>query len=168
MSMEEALTEFQASYTPQPPRKFPEHPNQILPVAVGEDNLSPAPREDARFGNPPVNPPPPFGENTYLWVITGEGIPHILENDPRKDSHGLERLTHTNLTGGGPAYRGGEIWFKSETGFWLSGHSGRYMPQSEAQLLGVIAICNAGGYHVLSLGWDEERNLPIRWRNDLV
>ncbi len=41
---------------------------------------------------------------------------------------------HTNLTGGGRAYLGGELWFTNNSEVYVSGGSGRYPPSDERQL----------------------------------
>ena len=62
---------------------------------------------------------------------------------------------HTNLTGGGEAYLGGELWFSSESALYLSAGSGRYPPCNAAQLEEATEVFKSFGYDVTSLGWDD-------------
>ena len=63
---------------------------------------------------------------------------------------------HTNLTGGGLAYLGGELWFSGDSSMYLSGGSGRYPPRDELQMEDAVAVFEAYNYVVTSLGWDTE------------
>ena len=69
---------------------------------------------------------------------------------------------HTNLTGGGEAYLGGELWFTSETSLYLSGGSGRYPPRDATQLEEATEVFRSFGYEVISLGWDHEARRALR------
>lgn len=69
---------------------------------------------------------------------------------------------HTNLTGGGQAYLGGELWFTSATSIYLSGGSGRYPPLDATQLEEATEVFRSFGYEALSLGWDYDLQRPIR------
>ena len=68
---------------------------------------------------------------------------------------------HTNLTGGVPAYVGGELWFRTEEALFVSGGSRRYTPNL-CQLIDAVDVFRAFGYNVKSLGWDEDRDEPSR------
>ena len=69
---------------------------------------------------------------------------------------------HTNLTGGGPAYAGGELWFETEESLFVSGGSGRYEPIDAEQLEEAVSVFGAYGYTVTSLGWDISMDKPRR------
>ena len=118
--------------------------------------LEDAPAENVHFGEPPR--PAEDGQHTYLWVIDDRGIPYIL--DEGYPGLGGERPKHTNLTGGGDAYVGGEMWFQRGCRLWVSGKSGRYGPRYPALLEDSVAVFRSYGYEVQSLGWDYEANRP--------
>lgn len=90
--------------------------------------------------------------NTYLWVIDDCGIPYIIERGLATLNGSLPK--HTNLTGGGDAYIGGEMWFGSSICIFVSGGSGRYPPLCEGHLHDAVGVFESYGYQVTSLGWD--------------
>ena len=91
------------------------------------------------------------GTNRHLWVIDERGIPYVLEE--RLAAIGSNLPKHTNLTGGGPAYLGGEVWFAAPKVLYVSGGSGRYPPLDRDQLDDAVAVFASFGYEVNSLGW---------------
>ena len=94
------------------------------------------------------------GHNCHLWVIDERGRPCIAQEPlARLDSC---KLHHTNLTGGGKASIGGEIWFGALPFVHLSGSSGRYPPTERDHLEGAERLFRAVGFDVHSLGWDSE------------
>ena len=140
------------------------HENQLLDAADGIRILGYAPSADVLFGSPPSLTQGQNGSHRYLWVINNAGIPFINEIPiPTLDS----RLPkHTNLTGGEPAYAGGELWFAAADTLFVSGGSGRYPPIHEQQLEEAVRVFEAYGYSVTSLGWDSGRDAAMRlWRN---
>ena len=98
--------------------------------------------------------------NRYLWVIDSQGIPYIIESPNAAIGYKLPK--HTNLTGGGDAYLGGEMWFSSTRSIYISGGSGRYPPLDGLQLEEATGVFNAFGYNVTSLGWDENAGRALR------
>ena len=80
------------------------------------------------------------------------GIPYVIEMHIAAIGGTLPK--HTNLTGGGEAYLGGELWFASASSLYLSGGSGRYPPIDPAQLEEATAVFESFVYEVTSLGWD--------------
>ena len=97
--------------------------------------------------------------NRYLWVIDTRGVPYTLDA-PISAIGAVPK--HTNLTGGGQAYLGGELWFVSGTAVYISGGSGRYPPIDAAQLDEAAQVFRAFGYDVTSLGWDSQRGQARR------
>ena len=69
---------------------------------------------------------------------------------------------HSNLTGSGEAYLGGELWFTSASSLYVSGGSGRYPPLNAAQLEEAVEVFESFGYEVTSLGWDHIWGEPMR------
>lgn len=121
--------------------------------------LAPAPATDYLRGSPPLSLKDE-GDNRYLWVIDSRGVPYIFEAPI--DAIGNALPKHTNLTGGGEAYLGGEMWFKSDVSLYISGGSGRYPPEDENQLEAVKHVFEAFDYEVVSLGWDHSFGAAAR------
>ena len=119
-----------------------------------------APAKDVYRGSPPKSRRE-RGRHRYLSVIDDEGIPFIREIPIV--ALGIELPKHTNLTGGGPAYAGGELWFDTEESLFVSGGSGRCEPIDAEQLEGAAGVFESYGYAVSSLGWDSSRNKPRRF-----
>lgn len=101
--------------------------------------------------------------NTYIWAIERDRIPVIIESCWVGNNLESGIVKHTNLTGGGKAHCGGEIWFTDGHTFYLSGGSGRYPPRSRDELGKIVNIFESCGYKVTSLGWDDDNNMPARF-----
>lgn len=151
---------FLEKYPAQPPRRNPGHQDEVILLGRKDGVLE--------FSLPPMSfthAGHPSGEglevkNTYLWVIMSDKIPYILEKgEASLRLHGRE-VKHTNLTGGGPAHCGGEIWFSTDGFFFFSGRSGRYGPESEEKLKDTAESLQASGHSFICLGWDEEVGRP--------
>ena len=150
----QALADFHSRYHPREPiltreLRIPREHIQI----TGFQILSPAPATNIQLGKPPPLLRNERGTNTYLWVIDHRGVLYIIEE-------GIADLgghcpKHTNLTGDGEAYVGGQLWFKTDSFLYVSGGSGRYPPISEHQLEDAIGVFRAFGYQVKPLGWDK-------------
>ena len=128
---------------------------EAIPLQLGDGLrlLQKAPVSDVAFGYPPQSRET-SGCNTYLWVIDDRGIPYLIES-PMEILAGYDPK-HTNLTGGQPAYIGGELWFSDTSHMFVSGGSGRFPPLDEEQLAAAITVFSSFKYKVTSLGWDDE------------
>ena len=156
----QALDDFRSRYDLRPPEFIGSqreavqlHLNSVLRL------LRPAPAMDISIGTPPSS----FTDdptNRYLWVIDERGIPYIIESPNAAIGRKLPK--HTNLTGGGDAYLGGEMWFSSTISIYISGGSGRYPPKGECQLEDAARVFNVFGYDVTSLGWNEDTGRAFR------
>lgn len=113
--------------------------------------LGTAPAHNVRTGFPPRQRGGEY-TNRYLWVIDDRGIPYILEAPLSVLQCSLPK--HTNLTAGGRAYVGGELWFSDHESMYVSGGSGRYPPENARQLADAVDVFGSYGYKVTSLGWD--------------
>lgn len=145
------LDEFCSLYELRPPKWEPPQceARRICAAMI----LPPAPADGVSLGQPKVSDADP-GINTHLWVIDEDGIPYVLDKE-LVELNG-RRPKHTNLTGGGMAFVGGELWFEAKDRLWVSGGSGRYEPDTEALLLDSCRVFESLGYSVLSLGWNQE------------
>ena len=155
------LDAFRARYSPRPPIARPfDAAEQFLPLQASDGLriLTPAPAAGFLPGYPPSLEDP--GSNRYLWIIDLRGIPYVFEIPIAAIGGFLPK--HTNLTGGGEAYLGGELWFTSENSLYLSGGSGRYPPHGAAQLEEAAEVFESFGYEVTSLGWDFPMNRAYR------
>ena len=156
-----ALDKFRSRYSARPPEWPPIHPEGFgLTEADGVRMLGRAPARGVAFGKPPSSWNGAC-DNRYLWIIDGNGVPYVLESPVQ--ALGGKEPKHTNLTGGGPAYLGGELWFESDAKIYVSGGSGRYPPASEAQLDDAVCIFSQFGYNAASLGWDDGTGAAKRY-----
>ena len=146
------INEFRRRYRLRPPERPPSlSEKRRLSEVDGLRALCRAPACMVSLGTPPRSRTD--GENRYLWVIDANGIPYIHESPVQAICNNLPK--HTNLTGGGEAYVGGELWFVSETHLYVSGGSGRYPPIDGGQLDCAVQVFRDFDYDVTSLGWDE-------------
>ena len=125
-----------------------------------------APIYGIEIGKPPIGMTK-RGDNTYLWVITDEGIPYLLEEGNAGRSLNRGRASHTNLTGNQEAYCGGEIWFAGEDTVWISGGSSRFQPRDSNELNTVQKLFEACNYKVTNFGWDDETDRPVRFMREV-
>ncbi len=158
------LDDFRCRYTPGPPRSF-SGPREMVRLQEkdGLRFLQFAPATGVSTGTPPRSLKD-RSTNRYLWVIDKDGIPYIIESRvPVIDS----KPKHTNLTGGGDAYLGGEVWFKSFSSLYVSGGSGRYPPRDVRQLEKAGQVFESFGYAVIPLGWDYGTGRAKRYLEEL-
>lgn len=161
--LESMLAEF-PTHAYAPPRQGGMYPDAELMRVEAADGLrllnQCPPDGDFTVGRPRQH----SGEDAvacYLWVVDERGIPSISEAPV--DRIGAQNLHHTNLTGGGNASVGGELWFVARDEVYVSGGSGRYPPASEAHLDRAVGVFKAAGFRVKSLGWDQESGTAIRF-----
>lgn len=105
-------------------------------------------------------------EGRHLWVIVPEAVRVILETAPavRPPPLSLGVAKHTNLTGGGLASCGGEVWLDPADSrkLWVNGGSGRYPPRSPKQLADSVTVIESFGFVVVSAGRSEDNDCPER------
>ena len=161
MDVPSALGEFLSHHRPRLPERQPSGKESRRLAAVdGARLLGRAPASEVSFGSPPRSRID-RGTERYLWVIDATGVRYVREAPlPALDG---ELPKHTNLTGGKAAYVGGELWFESGTIIRLSGGSGRYPPDSAAQLDDAVRVFEELGYTVVSLGWDDGTGTAKRY-----
>ena len=162
----EVLNEFRHRHPLRPPPSSA-HPHEDIQLGTEDELrvLGTAPAIEVEIGLPPVSRDDENSTNRYLWVIDQRGVPYIIErplgviedNEPK----------HTNLTGGGQACLGGEMWFASGEALYVSGGSGRYPPTDQSQLEEAVEVFESFGYEVKSLGWDHGTRRALRyWEGD--
>jgi hypothetical protein len=84
----------------------------------------------------------------YLWVITPEGLTIIREQTPNPlAERGI--VCHTNLTNGGTAIQGGELWFGKNGIVYLNNKSGRYGATTLAQRMAILDYFRFVGYKMV-------------------
>ena len=152
---------FRNMYSPQSPKRYsnPLEKKQLLETD-GYRRLGDAPAHNISLGMPPTlnnN----AGKNKYLWVLDERGISYCIEKQIPSTGNVPK---HTNLTAGGVAYLGGELWFISEMNLIISGGSGRYPPINQYQLEHAAQVFRYFGYDATSLGWDMETDSANRHR----
>lgn len=103
------------------------------------------------------------GLRKFLWVVVDTDVPYAEEGGPLSAHVSRGYLSHTNLTGGGAAYCGGELWFRDARQVWVTGGSSRYAPRTAAELDAVVIGFVAAGFAVCSCGWDDETLSPARF-----
>ena len=163
---EETLHDFLERYPPRPYRRrgsgAADYPAAELAPVTAADGLlclNEMPKQ-APLGTPRRQSDQGDGVNCHLWVIDERGRPCISQAPLQR--LGVGDLHHTNLTGGGKASIGGEIWFGTLPFVYLSGSSGRYPPTGRDHLEGAECLFRAVGFDVHSLGWDPETHRPLR------
>ena len=95
-----------------------------------------------------------------LWVVRLEDVVHAPERCDFGKSLASGVIKHTNLTGGAPAYSGGEIIALDENTIVINGYSGRYGPRTRSELDAVARAFADSGYGVWYMGWDDDANRP--------
>ena len=158
------INEFRRRYRLRSPAWLPSpSEKRRLSEVDGLRALCNAPACMVLLGTPPYSRTDQ-GKNRYFRVIDANGIPYIHEFSVRAICNNLPK--HTNLTGGGKVYLGGELWFVSPTGLYVSGGSGRYPPINRDQLDCAVRVFRDLDYDVISLGWDEGTGGARRYREE--
>lgn len=105
-------------------------------------------------------------QSRHLWVFrqaTHPDVPYILEVAPYvRPALASGVAKHTNLTGGGRAHCGGELWIHEADAcrLYVNGSSGRYGPASREQLDDAAEVFRGLGYDVINYGWDDDTQKP--------
>jgi hypothetical protein len=89
-----------------------------------------------------------YREKCFLWVIDETSIKIIREKTRNvKRTHDPECVCHTNLTGAGKAYVGGELFFGEDGNVYLNPFSDRYGKPSPNQWLTAKKYIISVGYN---------------------
>jgi hypothetical protein len=144
------------------PRKPAENPDQLRPLTRedGVVSVEAPPFPSSVAGDPG------FAPGKHLWVLVPHDLPVILETAPDVRPPPLQSgvAKHTNLTGGGPACSGGELWVDAVSAalLYVNGGSGRYGPKTPAELDDAVQVFRGLGFQVESAGWDDGNDIPAR------
>ena len=98
---------------------------------------------------------------TRLWVVREDDVVHAPEDCAFGKAKSRGVVKHSNLTGGAPAFCGGEVIFVSDREIVVSGDSGRYHPRSETEMTTVAQCFKRSGYAVWSMGYDADADRPL-------
>lgn len=102
-------------------------------------------------------------EAAHLWVVRDDDVAHAEERCAFGAALESGIIKHTNLTGGKPAFSGGELVFLDAVTIVVNGCSGRYGPRSKSEMQDVARAFAESGYAVWSMGFDDETNRPARF-----
>ena len=95
-----------------------------------------------------------------LWVVTADDVLHALEACDFGTKREAGAVKHSNLTGGGRAFVGGEMVFIDAATIAITGSSGRYRLRAAGEMEAVERSFVESGYHVWSMGYDQDTNRP--------
>jgi hypothetical protein len=155
------LQQFVAKYPPAGPRRLAGNADETRQLGPADGML-------LLTAPPALGPqgPPDSPESRHLWVFRAPNptdLPYLLEGAPDvRPALASGVAKHTNLTGGGSASCGGELWIgvASPNQVYVNGSSGRYGPTSRRQLDDAIEVFRNSGFNVVSYGWDEDTQKP--------
>lgn len=155
------LHDFVTKYPPVGPRRAHANADELrqLGPADGVILLVATPAQ-GQAGAPDDAP------SRHLWVfreLPKPDLPYLLELAPNVTPRlASGRAKHTNLTGGGRAWCGGELWIDASDAvrLYVNGCSGRYGAISRDQLDDAVEVFRALGFQVVNYGWDDETQKP--------
>ena len=160
---EEVLRDFLERYPPRPYRRrgAANYPAAELATVTDADGLLYLNEVPAQMPKGAHGDPTRMTASIVICGLSTSADGRALSQEPLHRL-GPGKLHHTNLTGGGKASIGGEIWFGELPLIYLSGSSRRYPPEEEAHLKNAERLFRAVGFDVRSLGWDPETHRPLR------
>ena len=145
-----------------PPEKLIANPDETKPMSEA-DGLREWTDGNAAVSKDSPSPPPLIERNDprlSLWVVRTADVVYAAEGCSFGKSLASGVIKHTNLTGGGPAYSGGELVLLDQYTIVVNGRSGRYGPRSALDLHGAVKAFADSGYRVWYMPWDEDANRP--------
>ncbi|MFT8679379.1 hypothetical protein [Gluconacetobacter sp.] len=98
-------------------------------------------------------------EQVDLWAVREADVVYADEQCSFGKNLETGVIKHTNLTGGAPAFAGGELLLLKDV-VVVNGQSGRYHPRSADEMYAVALAFANSGYHVWSMGYDTEADYP--------
>jgi len=145
--------------------KTPREPNlvskkfddELLQMALNDGLTEVAQYEDSVTGTlescPEVTSQ--MTDDACLWAVRIVDTVYAPENCDFGKALNNKKIKHTNLTGGTPAYCGGELIWLGEREILVNGCSGRYGPRNVAEMKAAALAFSKAGYRVWSTGYDE-------------
>lgn len=94
--------------------------------------------------------------DVHLWVVRTGDVVHAPESCEFGSQRAAGVVKHTNITGGAPAYAGGEAVFVGASQVVVNGSSGRYPVRSKEAMVAIEMAFKKSGYDVWSTGWDAD------------
>jgi len=102
-------------------------------------------------------------KEAHLWVVREEDAVHAPEYCDFGNALAEGRIKHTNLTGGAPAYSGGELIWIGDREVLVNGCSGRYGPTNAEEMIAAARAFAIAGYRCWSTGYDEGTGFCFRF-----
>ncbi|MBY8825506.1 hypothetical protein [Sphingomonas colocasiae] len=103
----------------------------------------------------------------HLWIVTADDVLHAPEACIFGQQRGAGFAKHSNLTGGGSAFVGGEVAVLDERTIAITGSSGRYRLRSAEELKAIEIAFAESGYNVWSMGYNQDTNRPNTFETDI-
>jgi hypothetical protein len=154
----QALATYRKDYPARSMRREANNDDELIqmPPDQGMYELSSPPTTSAQF---PRHSSLPTTEATapearHLWIIRSDDVPVALEACVWGQALESGCIKHSNLTGGGTAHSGGEVWFIDDERIAINASSGRYGAESRAEFDVVVYAIRRSGYYVASMGFD--------------
>jgi hypothetical protein len=124
---------FRTQYGPEWGPRLVRHPSECDQLDA-QDGLTELPDGDFPSTSP-VERLAPYSKDSLpvplrLWVVRTDDVVHAEEICPFGAARPAGFIKHSNLTGGRPAFSGGEMMFIAADTLVVSGYSGRYGPRS--------------------------------------
>lgn len=114
------------------------------------------------IGSEPATKPVFSGtpDGRRLWVVTSEHVLHALEACDFGSEREAGAAKHSNLSGGGRAFVGGELVFLNEATIGITGSSGRYRLRNRDEMAAIERAFIESGFNVWSMGYNQDVNRP--------
>ena len=109
-------------------------------------------------GSAPEIPAKP--EGVRLWAVGPRDVVHAAEVCDFGLAREAKVVKHSNLTGGAPAYCGGELLVLGAETLVVNGCSGRYRVADAEEMKAVASAFRGSAYNVWSMGWNVDVDRP--------
>lgn len=179
MSDYQGFDKFRQKYPLRPMRKIAANDDELRQMGYSDGIINLEEGPDATEYACTISESPTTEEeashNRYLWVVRNNDVPCALEGCKWGQSLANKKIKHSNLTGGGPAHSGGELWVVEGKGLIINADSGRYGALTESELDDFIDELRKIGFCVASMGFDVDNPSipnrvqvgPAQWRDAL-
>ena len=132
------------------------HADELVQMQAS-DGLEVIKQYDTALHTTPTSVPeytPEMEEQKQLWVVRVDDTFMAPEHCAFGEALGNQCVKHTNLTGGAPAFSGGELLSIGHREILLNGCSGRYGPRNSHEMAIAAAAFLKAGYRTWSTGFD--------------